>query len=353
MSLSQSELILENFLKEHNIPFSHFERCNLNNSEGKFDAGFELSFETNNQNETDWMPRLNEYLQNLSTTSHMNTGEAIRLHNLVFVEEEENFENHFVDVACPLLNKHRISFYRYKSDNDFFLLYGLDEQMHLASHGLIHRGDGFGIFQASTDDKHCIVSLSLNDKLLHILFDKDKVFYHQMTKPWFPPASRMPTFVPPMNDDLESKVLKLGYQIRFDKTDMPVGHKDLDNILAHFSAEEIVVPKFFHAIIEEILDMYVQHLTANLPTRERIDADNVKSWLLMREKAESIMMVVGIWKESAREKLDHIDSRFPLHLTSHILPQSRLLAEVWLYDPMYWWGQGAALHSMLGESDSE
>lgn len=345
MSPSESELILKNFLKEQNIPLTHFEQCNLNDINGKFDA--------NIPNDGDWAPRLNEYLQEMTAVSPMSTNEAIRLHSLVFIEEEETFSSHFKEIACPPLNKYQISFYQYKDNNDFFILYGLQKHSHIASRGLISRGEDFAIFQTTTTEGHRIVSLSIQEKLLHLLCDGKNLFYHEMANPLFPQTRNLPTFVPQMDDSLESNVLKLGYQIRFNQRDMSVGGNDLNTILNNFSTEPVVVPKFFNAIVESILERYVQFLTDNLPTRESIDAENVTSWLLMRDKAESIMMVVGLWKESAREKLDHIDSRFPLYLTSHILPQSRLLSEAWLYDPMYWWGQGSALHSMLGESENE
>jgi hypothetical protein len=123
----------------------------------------------------------------------------------------------------------------------------------------------------------------------------------------------------------------------------------LDTLLAEHTFHPPQVPAVYHRPLEQLFAKYTYELISTMPTSINIEKSSVVKWLLLRDKTESLYMVVGQWKPSLKENLFDIDSRFPSHLISHIIPDSRILSEAWKQDPMCWWGQGAFIHELLSE----
>ena len=146
-------------------------------------------------------------------------------------------------------------------------------------------------------------------------------------------------------------MLTLGYCLRFpNKT---VASSSLEAVLQKHEDKDTIIPKLYHRQVEAFFHIYIQRLIDSMPNEITLDGEDTETallqWLELRDKAESLYVVVGQWRPTYYKELQNIDGRYPLHLTSHILQDSRLLAESWMRNPLNWWGQSAALNAILGE----
>ena len=345
--MSQSnitEASFESFLHENNIVKGPIETCfiNSNLSDGKFDAPLAAS----------WLNTLNEVIRETPPISSNTFEEAIALHKSVFIDESISFDSTFTEVSSSYLSNINLSLYQYTKHPFTYVFYGVSPNMHFNTSTKIYRGSDYCIVQfQETSSTDSIVDILMGQKLVHIMGTKSHFLFHETTLPALPQAGTVPSFAPSLSDSLEDQVLTLGYCLRFPSS--KVDSWSMEAVLQKHMDKNTVLPKPFHRQVEAFFQTYIQRLTDSMPNEITLDAKEteiaLQQWLELRDKTESLYVVVGQWRPTLYEELKKIDGRYPLHLTSHILQNSRLLAESWMRNPLNWWGQSAALNSMLGE----
>ena len=339
-----TEASFESFLHENNIVKGTIETCIINNnlSEGKFDAPLADS----------WLTTLNEVIREAPQIPSNTFELALTSHKSVFIDESTSFDSTFTEISSSSLSKINLSLYQYIEHPSTYVFYGLSPNIHFDTSAKIHRGSDYCIVQfqeTSSDD--CILGILMDQKLLHIMGTNSRLLFHETTLPPLPQAGTVPSFAPSLSDSFEDQVLKIGYCLRF-PTDN-VDSWSMEAVLQKHTDKKTVLPKLFHRQVEAFFQIYIQRLTDSMPNEITLGAEETETalqeWLELRDKTESLYVVVGQWRPTLYEELKKIDGRYPLHLTSHILPNSRLLTESWMINPLNWWGQSAALNSMLGE----
>ena len=345
--MSQSHIAessFESFLHAHNIVKGTIETCFLNNhsTEGKFDAPLADS----------WLNTLNEVIRETPLIPADTFENAISLHKSVFIDESIDFDSTFTEIRSSSLSKINLSLYQYTKYPSTYVFYGVFPDMHFDTTTKIHRGSDYCIVQfQDTTSTDSILGILMEQKLIHIMSTKAHLLFHETVLPSLPTAGTLPSFAPSLSNSLEDQILTLGYCLRFPSR--TIESWSLESVLQKHVDKNTTIPKLFHRQVEAFFQVYIQRLTESMPNEITLDGEGtetaLKQWLELRDKTESLYVVVGQWKPTLYEKLKKIDGRYPLHLTSHILQDSRLLAESWMRNPLNWWGQSAALNSMLEE----
>ncbi len=349
------------FLQRKELSELHLSECSIENqpNTGKFDADPlmypQSPSDMSQTEEVNWLNTLSTVLSGESEKAKLTFSEAINLHHDVFIKQTSSFTSHYTNVTCDVLAKHNLSIFRYINNPELIILYGLTPTIELdIACANSNRGDDYVIMEfAHGEHRDNIIGLFLSDTLLHIFFTPEKILLHESSTPQFPMIQYTPPFTPSAGSTLENMSLRLGYGLRYENPEvaspLSMGTPDLETLLADHVFQAPQIPAVYHRSLEQLFVKYTYELLSTMPTSIDIDESSVVEWLLLRDKTESLFMVVGQWKPSCKETLFDIDSRFPSHLISHILPSSRILSEAWKQDPMCWWGQGAFIHDLLSE----
>lgn len=345
--MSQShiaEASFESFLHAHNIVKGTIETCFLNSpsTEGKFDAPLADS----------WLTTLNEVIRETPQVPSDTFETAISLHKSVFIDESLDFDSTFTEVSSSSLSTINLSLYQYTKHPSTYVFYGVSPNMHFDTTTKIHRDSDYCIVEfQETTSTDSILGILTEQTLIHIMSTKVHLLFHETTLPELPKVGTVPSFAPSLSHSLEDQIVALGYCLRFPSS--RVDSLSLEAVLKRHVDKNTIIPKPFHRQVEAFFQLYIQRLTDSMPNEITLDGDETETalqqWLELRDKTESLYVVVGQWRPTLYEELKRIDGRYPLHLTSHILQDSRLLAESWMRNPLNWWGQSAALNSMLGE----
>lgn len=330
---------LNAFLDSNAVEKSTIYACSINENQqsGKFDAP------------NDWLAQLDGIIQQ----PVQSTIEATKdIHSQVFSQEVASFDEHFIEVECPILNTYNLSVYRYKNYTNAFLFYGVNK--HTPAEFLVdqlHIGHDFviAVFPSNLSGNN-IVSIAFDQKLLQVLCTNSIVLFHESPIPELFTRKAPPPYLPQLTPSLSGQAIRQGYALRY----VEILHHaaTLEELLAGHQPEDLTLPPIFKRLIESDFEFRVDQLTQNIPDPFEADTTTVVEWLIERDKLQSLYVIVGQWKPAVNDALLQLDNRFPLHRFSHLLPSSKLLAEAWRQDPTCWWGQSAALHELLSESTS-
>lgn len=335
---SPSEL-LSTFLEYNEVEISTIHTCSINENShpGKFDAP------------TDWLSQLDGIIQQ-PVQSTIESTKAI--HSDVFVKESSSFEDHFIEVECPVLDGYDVSIYRYKNFTNAFLFYGIrrDTPAEFTTNET-YVGNDFVIANfPSTLSGANIVSVAIGNKLLQVLCTSSTILFHESDIPQIFSADSLPPYLPQMGHTLSDQAIRKGYDLRH--VDILHHEVSLEELLAIHKPKRLSVPPVFQRLLEIEFEFQIDRMTKNIPDPFETSTEETVDWLVERDKLHSLYMIVGQWKPAVNEALLKLDNRFPLHRFAHLLPSSKLLAEAWRQDPTCWWGQSAALHELLSESTS-
>ena len=328
---------LNAFLESNAVEKSTIYTCSINENHhpGKFDAP------------SDWLTQLDDIIQQPTRST---LEEAQDVHSQVFIQEHASFDDHFIEVDCPILNTHNLSVYRYKNYTNTFLFYGIDK--HTSTEFLVDEqyiGHDFviAVFPSTLSGSN-IVSIAFEQTLLQVLCTTSVVLFHESSIPKLFTTKSPPPYLPKLSSSLSGQAIRKGYSLRYVEV---IHHAaSLEELLTKHQPQSLTLPPIFQRLIESDFEFRVDHLGQRIPDPFEADTTTVVEWLIERDKLQSLYMIVGQWKPAVHEALLQLDNRFPLHRFSHLLPSSKLLAEAWRQDPTCWWGQSAALHELLSES---
>ena len=356
MELSPIAEMLRNFLIENDVKFTKIQSTSSTQQEseatGKLDsAPHEWDSFINHLISTETAPILNPAEEVKAIRSQL-------FDSVADPDTAEDIDTHLETIDLKELSKENISAFRFKHHPLFILLYGMDLVCHFQHQAkLIDKGDDWILleFERSANPLQNIVGITIDETLIHLLFTPSEVISHCSTIPPFPEVEP-PTFLslPKTTPSLLSKALILGYAIRYGThlpslERHPTSYEEQLQALLDLKSSPPKISKYYQNAFESIFNAQVRTLEKNIPTERNLDAKAIEHWLIHRDQVESIFTIIGRWRPALREKLQQIDSQFPLHLISSILPNSRLLMEAWHQDPTCWWGQGAALHMCMLE----
>ena len=270
----------------------------------------------------------------------------------MFIQEATPFDEHFIEVECSVLASHDLSIFRYKDFPDAFLFYGITnktpteflvDQIHIGTDFVI------AVFPSKLNGNN-IVSIANEQKLIQVLCTNNVVLSHESTIPDLFDLKSPPPYLPQLTPTLTDQAIRQGYALRY----VEVLHRPatLDELLSLQPPQTKPLPPVFQRLLASDFEVKVERLIQIIPDPFESTTEDVVSWLVERDKLQSLYIVVGQWKPAVHDSLLQLDNRFPLHQFSHILPSSKVLAEAWRQDPTCWWGQSAALHEILSESTS-
>ena len=163
--------IFDAFLKENAIEISdiHSLTINDNDAAGKFDGP------------VDWLTQLDGLIKQPVQST---LDEIKQIHSNVFLDETENFDAHFIEIDCELLNKHNLSMYRYKKMKNAFIFYGLTAETLIDFTAEDFSKDrDFIIINFPDNQNDRIVTITTETGLIQLFCSNSKVLFHESSIP--------------------------------------------------------------------------------------------------------------------------------------------------------------------------
>ena len=342
---------LEKYIAQFNVPMSEIlveDLHNLNvesDTTGHFDAAMDSG---------NW----DAILENLVTNDEPFTSEADtvkKLHQTIFEETNPNqFKKHIHSLQLSKLNEINASLFQFKHYPTYFVLY-VNELSELNCSSKINEGLDWVLFEAPSvlESEQNIIEIQYEDKVVHLLCTTRQILVHTTISQPLPTTPPLPSFIPEFTGTKFTKrIIHLGYALRFRQISNTIESKQVFMDSLNTQSSQINIPVIYRTQIEQLFDEWYNILESTMPSSITNDSEQIVEWLINRDITASIFSVLGQWKPITKERLNHLDEIFPLHVFSYLLPESQLLAEAWFQDPSSWWGQGAALSKLLDQSSS-